>query len=264
MERKFGWRKDPYNKKAWVHPLIPRTLPDVVDLSKWLPIEIRDQQAGDCVGMTLSTYLAWWAKKLGVYSGLFSPTWIYNGARFREGTLRYDDGCYPDDALKWLVEKDGLLEKFWPYSGFESKSPPSSLEPESAKWPVLVFYRITDGVDGIMDAMAQNYAVAIGTPWYDEWMNIGKDGKLPELSSSSQIVGGHETLLHTYDRIKKLFGGRNSWGTAWADSGNYWMPFSAFTQFKYDGGYDAHYFKVEWVSISPNSGWCKSKFSRWL
>ena len=254
-QARFGWKKDKYDPDPKVlHKRTMKAVRDEVDLFEWLPKEVWDQLAGDCVGMTFSNYLAWLAIKYNLFdkSGRFSPTWIYNGARYKEGSLPYDDGCYPDDAADWLVEKGGLPLAFWPYIGFEKRTPPSSLEPEAAKWPVLKKVRIAGGIDGILDVMSNlGLPVAIGTPWYDEWLNPGSDGKLPAPDNSFSIAGGHETLLYRYSKLINMAKGRNSWSKKYGDAGDYWMPFSSFTQFKVDGGYDAHYITVEWVDTPP-------------
>lgn len=248
----FGWKKDPYNKIALLHKVGLVSVPSVKILDSQLPT-VRDQgNAGSCVGFGIGANLVSCAKKIHLYKEWFSPTWIYNGARYLDGSLAYDDGCYPEDALNWLKMKGCLLEHLWPYNGFEKTSPPSSLNVEAAKYPLLSYHRVTDDVDGICDAIANEYYVSIGTPWPYTWVDVGSTGELPEITTSNSIAGGHETCLYGYDRTVRLFYGINSWGTAWGKGGLYSMPFSAFPVFKKMGGYDAHYVIANWAVTPPD------------
>jgi len=181
-------------------------------------------------------------KRWNTYVEYYSPSWIYNGARFIEGTLTQDVGCYPRDALHWLYEKGCLLEYLWPYNPLrlDVAPPPSHLEPEAAKYPLLSYYRVVDGVEGICEVLANGQYVSIGTPWYEKWVDP-VNGELAEVSFLDPIAGGHETCLYGYDKDKGIFYGINSWGTDWGNKGFYTMPFSAFGVFKVMGGYDAHY-----------------------
>jgi len=247
-----GWRKDKFDHRDYLHkPLFGFTvIPNAVNLEDFLP-DVRHQgSVGSCVGFGIGANLAAHALKQGVYHEWFSPTWIYNGARFLEGTLSQDVGCWPRDALKWLKDKGCLLEQFWPYNplALDRTSPPSHLEPEAAKWPLLEYYRVTNGVEGICSALADEFCVSIGTPWFSKW-EFPTAGKLPEVTSSDRISGGHETCLYGYDKKAEIFLGINSWGDSWGNQGLFTMPFQAFQVFNQCGGYDAHYIKVNWNDI---------------
>jgi hypothetical protein len=250
-KRPLGWRKDKYDGRDFIHyRLIPITLPDSVDLSANLP-EVRDQgNIGSCVGFGVGANITATAKQQDVFSEWFSPNWIYNGARFIEGTLNEDAGAYPRDGFQWLVDKGGLLEHFWPYDGtqLDKTPPPAKFDTEADKYPVLAYYRVTGGADGICTALAAGHFVSIGTPWFDTWFDVGADGVLPAVNSFSDCVGGHETCLYGYDMTKGVFYGMNSWGPDWGRGGHYTMPMSAFSNFGAFGGYDAHYVVVAWES----------------
>lgn len=240
---KTGWQKDKFDKRDYLYKATLKEIPPVVILADYLPA-IRDQgKVGSCVGFGVGANLVGRAKRLNAYTEWFSPTWIYNGARYIEGTLNFDLGCQPRDAFHWLYEKGCLLEHFWPYDTehLDTTPPPSHLEPEAAKYPLLSYYRIVDGVNGICEVLANNQYVSIGTPWFEKWINPSPDGVLPEVAVLDSVAGGHETCLYGYDKAKKIFYGINSWGIDWGLVGHYTMPFSAFDVFKLRGGYDAHY-----------------------
>jgi len=251
-KKSFGWRKDKYDRRDYLHkPLIPvKELPDAVDLSQFLP-EVRDQgQEGSCVGFGIGVNITAWAKRLAIFSEWFSPRDIYNGGKFVGGYLK-EEGAYPRDALEWIHEKGCLLEHFWPYvANVDShRVPPGSLDPERAKYPVLAYYRVDNGTEGIMSALADGYLVSLGSPWFDKWMETDANGNLPTVKASDYVAGGHETCLYGYDKAKKRFSGINSWSIAWGKNGCFTMPFQAFDVMKAIEGYDAHYLLVDWQEV---------------
>jgi hypothetical protein len=260
-EELLGWHKDPYNPTARYHKMAvaPTLIPDVgpTDMVKFTP-PVRFQEASDCTGFGIGGKLTATVNRLGLtLSGgvqYFSPTDIYNGARFIEGDLQYDDGAYPDDCYQWLMEKGCLPEGYWKYIGFEKRSRPSALDVEAAKYPLLNVFRVVNGVDGICSAIAEGNYVSNGSPWPQIWMS-SKDGVLATPKLSDKLAGGHEYYIYNFNRIGRVFYCINSWGTdRWSYSGrllpkgHFTISFASFDYFKYQGGYDAHYAKVVWSS----------------
>jgi len=255
---KFGWKKDRYRAKqptylahlmATGHDFA-KPLPLSVDLS-WLMPEVRDQgNLSSCTGFGVGVNLTARAKEQGVFVEWFSPEWIYNGARYIEGTLTEDSGAEASDCWDWLVEKGALLEHLWPYNPnrLDACTPPSNLDEDASKYPVHGYYRVDNGVKGLQLSLSVGNLISIGTPWYSKWMDISSGGILPDIREDDYPAGGHETCLFGYREIsgKLYFLGRNSWGKDWGMDGNYLMPASAFQVFKSVGGYDAHFPKLPW------------------
>lgn len=242
MNPKFGWQKDRFDKRDFLYTATYKEIPPSIILTEFLPSVRQQGNVGSCVGFGIGANLVARDKRWDKYVEWYSPTWIYNGARYIEGTLMFDNGCQPRDALHWLYEKGCLLEHFWPYNPekLDPTPPPSHLEPEAAKYPLLSYYRVVDGIDGICEVLASGKYVSIGTPWFKKWMRP-KNGKLVEVTALDEVSGGHETCLYGYDLLKEIFYGINSWGTEWGNKGHFTIPFSAFEVFKNRGGYDSHY-----------------------
>jgi len=239
----FGWQKDKYDGRDYLHRMRVGTVPDSVVLRDLLT-DVRNQgNVGSCVGFGVGVNLNSVKKALNIFVEWHSPTWLYNGARFIEGTLTQDVGCYPRDALDWVVEKGMLLEHFWPYNAgsLDASAPSSTKQAQATRYKGFAYYRVVDSVDGIRDAIAAQHFVSIGSPWYREWMSPPATGMLATPTVNSEVVGGHETCLYGYDSTAGFFYGMNSWGTGWAADGHYKMPFEAIDVFKATGGYDAHY-----------------------
>jgi hypothetical protein len=247
MEKKLGWRKDKYDHRDFLHPTA-KVVPPSADLKQYIP-PIRDQgQEGSCVGFGIGGNICSVAKQLGIFTQWYSPRYIYNGARYMEGTLMQDVGCEPGDALAWSQKMGCLLEKYWLYVDvpLDTSAPSSKREKEAVKYPKFTYTRCVDGFDGICSALAAGHIVSIGTPWPQKWMEPVK-GLLPEVVAGDFGGEGHETFLYKYDKTQVVYSsgvfpffGANSWGTAWGDQGLYVMPSSAFEVMKQVGGYDAY------------------------
>lgn len=261
-----GWKKDRYDHRDFEFHRGRRApvYPDRHTLINWMPT-VRDQgMIGSCVGFGIGANLTALANRFKVDPEWFSPTWIYNGARFIEGTLNYDEGCEPRNALKWIADRGSLKEHYWPYdpARLDRTSPPSKFDGPAREWPIVVYTRITNGIDGICAAIAAGYPVSIGNPWYDVWMDTDHAGNLMPITSQYTPNGGHETIIYGYDKPAGVFLCQNSWGVGWGDAGRFRMPMSALAVFNEHGGYDAHTIDVEWkpepqsasVGPEPQSG----------
>ena len=208
MQIVFGWRKDKYDKKDYLHTRKFIVLPDKVSLANLLT-SIRDQgNVGSCVGHGIGINLNSVKKGLGIFEEWCSPTFIYNGARYIEGTLPFDIGCEPRDALDWTLDYGILLEHFWPYdpTKVDAQAPSTKRINEADRYKGFAYFRAVDGVDGLCDALASGYFVSIGTPWFSEWMSSPPCGRLPKPTINSSVAGGHETCLTKDTKISLLDG----------------------------------------------------------
>jgi hypothetical protein len=260
MDRRLGWIKDKYDARDFLFTPRIVKVPEEADLSGILPF-VRDQgQVGSCVGFGIGANLCSVAIKNNIFTEWFSPTWIYNGARFIDGTLSTDSGSHPKDALDWLVKNGSLLEHFWPYNAakFDPSTPSSERMSQAIKYANFSYYRVDNGLNGICAAISEGYCVSIGGPWFEAWFNA-PNGILSDISATDYIAGGHETILYGYSLPKGKLYGMNSWGTNWGRSGFYEMPVSALDVFKQVGGYDAHYvvFDPGTAPPTPTPSTCK-------
>lgn len=251
-----SWKKDKYDARDYIHPYKLAPLPDKVDLIDMLPPVRQQGNVGRCVGMSTSEAIATMAKELTIFTDIYSPDWIYNGARFIEGTLANDVGCYPKDAMEWLRGNGCLFEAYWPLDGLSMAAPSSEQMAKAIKYPGFAYYRVTNGVEGIKSALADKHPVVLGAWWFLKWENPD-NGNLVEVTPLDYVMGGHATLLHGYDVSVNRFFGMNSWGTGWGKDGHYTMPFSAFDVFKTTGGYDAYYLVFDKTIPTPVPHTCR-------
>jgi len=279
-----GWLKDKYDPKDYLYrTLVPEVLPTIIDLSEYLPrdkngyVQVRDQgTVGSCTGHGIGVNLCSIISSLGIWSmqayEWFSPTWIYNGARYLEGTLAFDLGAYPKDCCEWLLANGTLLEQYWPYDPSKlDKTPPGETRRRLAvRYKNFAYQRAVDGVNGILSALNDGHFVSLGAPWPDKWCSeeVASTGILPEVTADDFSNNGHETCIFKADQSTHQLFGINSWGSRWGGSfgiagaigGFYAMPFSAIEAFKGAGGYDGHIItfdkdlEVETVPVDDKKG----------
>ena len=202
-----------------------RKIPDRVDLREHAG-PIRDQlNEGSCVGFAAMALKNWWEKIQGDYperQGGISPRCCYNGAKWIGGYLNME-GAYLRDALRFLQKYGTVTEAEWPYTPrVDANVPPLSRvkEEQMEPWRIESYVRL-ESIDEVLEALASGVPVYIGTPWFTNWINIGRSGKLPP--ANYEIAGGHATLLLGYDLKEGRVIGQNSWGIQWGDRGFYYM-----------------------------------------
>ena len=248
----YGWQKDKYNPKAVYYRPKAVRLPPIIDLSNFCP-PVRDQNGvGACVGFGIGG-MAYTVAKAGKFAvDIYSPTWLYNGARFIEGTLAQDVGAAPQDAFDWATANGLLYENYWPFKNELDKEAPSSVRVSQAiKYKDFIAVRVVNGLDGILSALSEGHCVAIGGPWSQRWERPSVETGLLDDPFGSWIDGGHETFLYGYNSAAQVLFGQNSWSTDWGKAGRYQMPFSAINWFKVNGGYDAHYIQMTATPVPP-------------
>ena len=92
---------------------------------------------------------------------------------------------------------------------------------------VTRYERVND-FNGCIDALTNGYPVVMGFLVYQSFMtaNVAKTGIMPYPNTKREkLLGGHAVLLVGYNKTKKVFIARNSWGTNWGDKGYFYMPF---------------------------------------
>jgi hypothetical protein len=252
MPNMTGWKKDKYDRRDFMYGVRAGVPPTSVDLSNLLPAVRNQESMNACVGFGIGANLCGMAKEKGIFTEWYSPQWIWNGARFVEGTLAENVGVYPRDALDWLLNSGCLLESFWPFSGTTlDKSAPSSARMNQAiKYRNFAYYRVGDGVDGLRSALAEGHLVSIGCPWPTKWFDP-VSGAEAEVTADDELSGGHETLVYSYNDEFQRFYSLNSWGDSWGDKGKFSWPYSALAVFKAWGGYDAHYMTFDAEPVPP-------------
>jgi hypothetical protein len=242
--RGTGAFKDRWDDRDYPHIIGAEPAPDAYDLSPFMPTIRNQYRMNSCVAFTARNLLCALAKALGIDFDDYSPQWFWNWARAIEGTLNQNVGVYPRDLFQAMVDQKLLFESDWPYEGsnLDMAAPSSERQSKAFSYPELAYYRVTGGVEGIMSAISSGHILSFCGPWAGKWFdNPGVEGILPPVTVNDFGAMGHATTAYRYDKNKAYLYLANSWGTDWAASGYFIMPFEYLELLKKLGGYDCYY-----------------------
>lgn len=224
----FHWVKDKPDARDYPYTVTNNLQEDIIDLRPFCsPIESQGS-LGSCTGQAIAGAIELLNnrnKKPTDISRLF----IYYYERVMLGTVNYDSGAYIRDGIKVTNKQGAPLEKFWPYNIRQFRNRPSVIAIQDAlKRKVLRYERVSNH-EGCLDALNNGYPVVVGYLVYQSFMSpaVQRTGIMPYPNTRRErLLGGHAVLLVGYDKTKKVYIARNSWGTNWGDKGYFYMPFS--------------------------------------
>jgi C1A family cysteine protease len=208
----------------------PVEIPQAVDLRPKFPVPCYDQgELGSCTAnatVGAAEFLGY--RDAGKYIYRLSRLALYYDVREYEGDPGDDRGAELRDVIK-VGAKTGLCGEWaWPYNvgKFAVKPPPFAYR-NAATHLFTEYYSIPPETRArdVLAALASGYPVIFGFRVYRQFDEIGPDGICPPMDPGGWPIGGHAVLAMGYDRIRKLYLIRNSWGPEWGDHGYFWMPF---------------------------------------
>ena len=227
---KYGWRPDTPDHRDRVFQSTRRAvvLPDGVDLVPKMPPVWDQGDLGSCTSHALAAAFEYDQIKQGVPHWTPSRLFIYYLERWIEHTIHEDAGAELRDGAKALAKYGVCDEALWPYNidKFAVKPPLKSYK-MAAQSQVLRYARVRQTEEDALQVLAQGYPVVFGFAVYSniDKPEVAKSGILGMPGPKDQMEGGHAVVLVGYDRPRRRFLVRNSWGKAWGINGYFWMPF---------------------------------------
>lgn len=229
LEAKYNlqWKPDKPDKRDYKYILSAKATANVIDLRTYCsPIE--DQGSlGSCTGQAIAGSIELLNKRNNKPTDV-SRLFIYYYERVLLGTVNYDSGAYIRDGIKVTNKYGASLESYWPYNITKYKDEPIlEARTDALNRKVTRYERVMD-YNGCIDALSNGYPVVIGFYVYSSFMtyNVARTGVMPYPNTRrEQLLGGHAVLLVGYNKSKKVFIARNSWGAGWGDRGYFYMPF---------------------------------------
>jgi C1A family cysteine protease len=160
-----------------------------------------------------------------------SELFVYYNERVIEGTILEDSGAQIKDAIQVMANKGLCKEDTWPYD--ETKvftEPKQEAYAEGLLHKISTYYKL-NSLEDIKHCIASGYPVMFGfeVPEVFESPEVAHTGEVPEPSPTDNYVGGHATLIVGYNDVTKKLLVRNSWGSSWALSGYFHLPYSYVT-----------------------------------
>lgn len=224
----FQWKKDKQDIRDYKYTLIKNIEPNIVDLRLHCsPVE-NQGNLGSCTGQAIAGAIELLNKKNGNYRDI-SRLFIYYYERVILGTVNFDSGAYIRDGIKALNKYGASLEKYWPYNIKQFRNEPVLEARNDALLRKVTRYERVNNINECFNALSNGYPVIMGFYVYQSFMTmqVFRSGIMPYPNvKTERLLGGHAVLLVGYDKIKRVFIVRNSWGESWGDKGYFYMPFA--------------------------------------
>jgi C1A family cysteine protease len=224
---KLIWKVDKVDTRDYKYQLSSVLNPNFVDLrSHCSPIE-NQGTLGSCTGQAVAGAIELLNKRNGKPTDV-SRLFIYYYERLILGTVNYDSGAYIRDGIKATNKYGASLESLWPHDIRKFRQEPITEAKNDALNRKVTRYERVNDFNGCIDALTNGYPVVMGFYVYDSFMskNVARTGIMPYPNTKrEELLGGHAVLLVGYDKRRKVFIARNSWGTNWGDKGYFYMPF---------------------------------------
>jgi len=221
------WKADKKDSRDYKYQVTAKVSPNVVDLRQYCsPIE-NQGNLGSCTGQSIAGAIELLNKRNGKPTDV-SRLFIYYYERALLGTINYDSGAYIRDGIKVTNHNGVSLERYWPYDISKYKLEPVNEAKNDALTRKVTRYERVADFNGCIDALSNGYPVVVGFYVYQSFMSatVARTGNMPYPNTKRErLLGGHAVLLVGYNKSKKVFIVRNSWGTSWGDKGYFYMPF---------------------------------------
>ena len=211
-----------------------KDLPDSVDLRRYMSPDIEHQgMIGSCVTNAITSAIEYISYRA---TGKFFPMsrmFLYYTARIHaEGDIEIKDtGCNIIQALKSAKEIGVCLEETCPYDIEKVNEKPDTYAfVEAEKYKIDQFLKVTPNLDHMLACLAEGYPFVFGLRIKDSFGKInGIISEPVEGESRTDNHANHAMLCVGYNKKKKVFIVRNSWGKDWGDGGYCYIPFSYMT-----------------------------------
>jgi len=233
LEEKYSlqWKPDKVDTRDYRYALTARVSPSLVDLRPYCsPVE-NQGSLGSCTGQAIAGAIELLNKRNNKPTDV-SRLFIYYYERMMIGTVNYDSGAFIRDGIRATNKYGTSLERYWPYTISKFRQEPVLEAKNDALRRKVTRYERVENFDGCIDALSNGYPVIMGFNVYSSFMsnNVARTGIMPFPNTKREsLLGGHAVLLVGYDKSKKVFIARNSWGTGWGDKGYFYMPFDVVT-----------------------------------
>ena len=243
----FQWQPDKLDTRDYKYQIIPMLTPNIVDLRRHCsPIE-NQGNLGSCTGQAIAGAIELLNKRNGKYKDI-SRLFIYYYERLILGTINYDSGAYIRDGIKATNHYGASLESLWPHDIRKFRQQPVVEARNDALTRKVTRYERINNINECFNALSNGYPIIMGFKVYSSFMsgNVTKTGNMPYPNTRREkLLGGHAVLLVGYDKTRKVFIARNSWGAGWGDRGYFYMPFNVVTNTSMSSDY--------WIIKSVNN-----------
>ena len=155
-----------------------------------------------------------------------SRMYLYHAMRELEGTVQSDQGAYPRDIGRALLNTGVCKESTWGYSADHlMAAPTTAADTEAAMLKIVSYEYLPGGLADIKNAIAQGIPVLLTIEIHQGIYNQTGAWQTHNWDTSTPIMGYHEVLVIGYDDASKRLLAENSWGPDYGDGGFFGIPY---------------------------------------
>jgi C1A family cysteine protease len=227
---RYGWIPDLPDHRDLVYaaPKLAAPLPTIVDLRNQMPPVYDQGDLGSCTANAIAAASEFlWMQK--AHEIVPSRLFIYYNEREIEGDVNQDNGAQLRDGIKAVVQWGECPETQWPYDPAKfAVKPTQDCYDHALQHQVLTYRRVSNNLLDMQSALAGGYPFVFGFSVYESFESeqVAATGIMTIPKRHEQSRGGHAVMAVGYDKNKKWFIVRNSWGDVWGDKGYFYMPFA--------------------------------------
>lgn len=250
--RRYGYIEDTIDHRDFgimSSPVTPQHLKPIVNQEIFCGPVLDQENEGSCTAHFGAGQLAFLMRKYEDKAVDFSPAYIYwlslqmdawmaknelnrwptnaELLAFAQTNIVGDDGSMGRTVCRVLNQFGACLIGSEAYVAGEFATPPTAGDlNEGMTYRSGAYHRLGTVFD-MKTCLMSGYAFGIGFNVYESFENIGSNG-LWNPKPDEAVLGGHEVLVIGYDDSMNTgsFKVRNSWGSSWGASGNFWLKYS--------------------------------------
>jgi len=211
-------------------------VPDTyLDVANRAPVLVFDQNVpdaeGSCTANALCVDMAYrQQREEGGGFKTFSRNFQYNNELELDGNAGLDVGSTGRSMVTAAETRGICLESTVPYCKETfGVRPPDEAYAEALLNQGITHERVPMDEGAIMQAILADRPPCVGIGVYESFESdeVTRTGLVPLPRARERSLGGHEVWLMGWKRADTgalLWLLRNSWGAAWGDHGNFWLP----------------------------------------
>lgn len=225
---------DPRDKVLSIPKLGIERLPAVVSMRSKCPPIFDQGDTNSCTGQATAAGLKL-AECINATVKMPSRLFIYYNGRLPDNGVSSDGGAFIRNVIKGIKKYGFADESIWPFdAGRITVKPDKSAYNAGDDFQLVEYARVPQTLYDIRRTLAHGYPVICGIAIYSSFESerVSKTGVVPmPLLRSEELIGWHAVLVIGYNDDKRMFECRNSWSSAWGDSGYFWLPYEFLTNY---------------------------------
>lgn len=232
QNKRYGWIPDLPDHRDHIFSAPPEHLADLppsVDLRPGCPAVYDQLALGSCTANAIAADIEFDRLKQKLPDFTPSRLFIYYNERVIEHSVSSDSGAMIRDGIKSVNKVGVCSESEWAYDIAQfATRPPSQCYTDALRDRALSYQRVTRSLTQMKACLAAGDVFTFGFTVYEsfESAQVASTGIAPMPGPNESVLGGHAVCAVGYNDSHQAFYCRNSWGSAWGQSGYFTLPYA--------------------------------------